>query len=219
MAGVFLSYSRADRALAEQVIRGLRRIGVEVWWDQDMPGVDWQQELERELGAMLAVAVIWTPNSIASKYVRDEARLGLHFDKLVNVMVGAPAPPFPFDRVNGLPIDGWDGVSPHSGWTRVVKTIDTLAVAAGGAKPGEITANQKRSEQEVRAKRVALDEAEVAFHDAQSLETEASEADRPASEARKRAEDDLERIRATPVGPSHPQSGAAGVRYGRGGVE
>jgi hypothetical protein len=57
MAGVFLSYSHADRGLAEQVVRGLRRIGVEVWWDQDMPGVDWRQELERQLGSMTALIV------------------------------------------------------------------------------------------------------------------------------------------------------------------
>jgi hypothetical protein len=43
VSGVFLSYSRGDRGLADKVIRGLRPIGVDVWWDEDMPGVDWQE--------------------------------------------------------------------------------------------------------------------------------------------------------------------------------
>src|SRR4029077_17741801 len=76
MSGVFLSYSRTDRVLAEQVVRALRSIGVDVWWDQDMPGVDWQQELERQVTELSALVVIWTPASINSEYVRDEARLG-----------------------------------------------------------------------------------------------------------------------------------------------
>ena len=49
MSGVFLSYSRGDRALAEQIIQGLRALGIDVWWDEDMPGVDWQEELERQI--------------------------------------------------------------------------------------------------------------------------------------------------------------------------
>ena len=71
MSGVFLSYSRTDRVLAEQVVRALRSIGVDVWWDQDMPGVDWQHELERQVTELSALVVIWTPASINSEYVRD----------------------------------------------------------------------------------------------------------------------------------------------------
>ena len=49
MAGVFLSYSRADRAIAKRMVKGLRDSGVDAWWDEDMPGVDWQAELERQI--------------------------------------------------------------------------------------------------------------------------------------------------------------------------
>ena len=128
MTGVFLSYARADHALAEQVVRGLRRIGVEVWWDEDLPGVDWRQELERELDSILALVVLWTTNSIRSQSTRDEARLGLRRERLVNVLVGVTSPPFPFDRFNGLSVDGWDGREPHPGWSRLIQTIEALTV-------------------------------------------------------------------------------------------
>ena len=95
MSGIFLSYSRVDRALAEQVLAGLRGLGVDVWWDEDMPGVDWQQELEHQINELAAVLVLWTPASINSKNVRDEARLSQHTDKLINVLAGVSAPPFP----------------------------------------------------------------------------------------------------------------------------
>jgi len=93
-------------------------VGIDVWWDEDMPGVDWQEELERQISSLAAVVVLWTPKSVASKNVRDEARLGLRTDKLVNVLAGVSEPPFPFDRVNGLPLDGWTGREPHRGWGR-----------------------------------------------------------------------------------------------------
>jgi hypothetical protein len=202
MAGVFLSYSRADRALADQVIRGLRRVGVEVWWDQDMPGVDWQEELERELNSMVAVVVLWTPHSVSSKYVRDEARLGLHSEKLVNALAGVASPPFPFDRVNGLPLDGWDGHEPHHGWSRLIQTIDALAVQAGSATPSELTAALSRSEQEVRLKQQALTDAQQAFQDAQSLEAEADDAAKSAATASARAEEDLARAGEMRLGPA-----------------
>ena len=105
MAGVFLSYSRADRETAVQLTRGLRGLGVDVWWDEDMAGVDWQAELEHQITELTGVVVLWTPSSRDSPNVRDEARLALGREKLINVIVGLPQPPFPFDRVT-LPAEG-----------------------------------------------------------------------------------------------------------------
>ncbi len=53
-----------------------------------MPGVDWQEELARQINSLAAVIVLWTPDSVASKNVRDEARLSQHTEKLVNVLAG-----------------------------------------------------------------------------------------------------------------------------------
>jgi hypothetical protein len=194
MSGVFLSYSRGDRALAEQIIQGLRALGIDVWWDEDMPGVDWQEELERQISGLAGVVVLWTPNSSASKNVRDEARLGLRTEKLVNVLAGAPEPPFPFDRVNGLPLDGWTGREPHRGWMRVVQTIEALIVKAGGAKPGEIMAVLAERDQALRLTRANVEDAEHTFQDAQLHEAESGEAASAASAALVQAEGQLQRM-------------------------
>ena len=202
MTGVFLSYSRADRALAEQVVAGLRRIGVGVWWDQDMPGVDWQDELASEIEAMVGVVVLWTPNSVASKNVKDEARLAQHKEKLVNVLAGVKSPPFPFDRVNGLPLDGWNGIDSHGGWSRLVRTIESLAVLAGAAKPGDMIGALTLSERQLRTRRLGQVRAQEAFQDAQSLEAEAQEAAKAAKTALDMADSQLRRVMemgATPL--------------------
>ncbi len=194
MSGVFLSYSRGDRALAEQIIQGLRALGIDVWWDEDMPGVDWQEELERQISGLAGVVVLWTPNSQASKNVRDEARLGLRTEKLVNVLAGSPEPPFPFDRVNGLPLDGWTVHEPHRGWARVVQTIETLMVKAGAARPGEIMAVLAERDQALRLASRGVEDAEHAFQDAEVHEAETTELANAASAALVQTEGQLQRM-------------------------
>jgi hypothetical protein len=194
MSGVFLSYSRGDRALADQITRGLRAVGVDVWWDEDMPGVDWQDELERQINGLAAVVVLWTPNSTNSKNVRDEARLGLSADKLVNVLAGAPQPPFPFDRVNGLPLDGWTGREPHRGWARLVQTIEALVVRAGGARPGDITGAMVRRDEDLHAKKQGLAKAQESFQEAQAHHGDAADAANSLRAAFERAEEEFQRV-------------------------
>ena len=194
MSGVFLSYSRADRAFADQIIRGLVAVGVNVWWDEDMPGVDWQLELERKLGELAAVAVLWTPASVGSPSVRDEARLGLETDKLVNVLSGVEKPPFPFDRLNGMPLDGWTAREPDRRWTRLLETIEALIVRANGAKVGEIIEAQKRRDREFRLRQQALGRAREAYQDAQNRESEAAESIKTANAALDTATEQLQRV-------------------------
>jgi hypothetical protein len=202
MSGVFLSYSRADHALAAQIIWGLRAVGVAVWWDEDMRSVDWQEELGRQINELAGVIVLWTPNSANSRHVKDEARLGLETDKLINASAGVSKPPFPYDRVNALPLDGWTGREPHRGWTRLVETAEEKLVASGGAKSGEITAALVRHEKEVRQKLQAVDRARAAFQAAQAREGDAAEATKAAGGVFDRAEAQHQSVvdmRATPA--------------------
>ena len=193
MTGVFLSYSRSDRTMAHQLVDGFRSVGVDVWWDEDMPGIDWQEELERRITDLSMVIVLWTEHSSGSKNVRDEARLGLKSDKLLNLLCGVVEPPFPFDRVNGLPLDGWDGVRPHRGWTRAVETVERLMVAEGYAVAGEITGKLTSREQTLRDARSALDRAKAGFAEAQATQADADKASTAAEEALTRARSDLTR--------------------------
>jgi len=201
MSGLFLSYSRADRALADRIIRGLRAVGVAVWWDEDMRGVDWQMELEHRISELAGVMVIWTPHSINSNPVRDEARLGLETDKLVNVLGGVTKPPFPYDRINGLPVDGWTGREPHRGWSRLIETVEELVVANGGARPGDITVAQAMREEEIRVKQEAIAAALEASETAESREAEALEIAKAAAEAAAQAEQQLQRVAGMGVTP------------------
>ncbi|HTX48465.1 MAG TPA: TIR domain-containing protein [Caulobacteraceae bacterium] len=194
MTGVFLSYSRADRALAERVVNALRRLDIDVWWDEFMPGVNWQRELARQIDELAAVLVIWTPNSVASENVADEARLGRHKHKLVNATCGVTSPPFPFDAINALPLDGWTGRESHSGWRRLVQTLEAHLVEASAVEPGALMSALDRREALAAAAAQAIVEAEAAFQRAQGDDAAAAKAVEAATRAFQQAQAQLSRV-------------------------
>jgi TIR domain len=150
LSGVFISYQRGDEALARRITLALRALGVDVWWDQDMLSVDWQTELERRGNDLAAVAVVWSPSAAVSDSVRDEARLGLKSKKLVNLLSGLAEPPYPFDRVNGIPLDDWEGVVPSGNWRRFVASLDDKLAAHGSIAGGALKARLAAQEDEFR---------------------------------------------------------------------
>lgn len=211
MSGVFLSYSRGDRDLANAIIRGLRAVGVSVWWDEDMHSVDWNKELERQVVELATVLVLWTPNSVGSDNVKDEARLGLESNKLINVIVGLPKPPYPYDRVNGLPLDGWIEHEPNSAWTRLVQSIEDKVVAKGGATKGEFTGALARLEEALKQRHHALARAQEALEEAQVRETETTEAAEVAQTVYTRAEE--QHVRVMEMRATHLIMSAAAQEY------
>src|SRR4029453_19658247 len=75
MADVFFSYARADKARVAPLVAAMEGKGWSVWWDPDIsPGQEFDDQIEAEIEAALAVLVVWTPTSVASRWVRGEAR-------------------------------------------------------------------------------------------------------------------------------------------------
>lgn len=211
MSDVFLSYSRADRAVAEAMVRGLRAVGVVVWWDEDMRSIEWHQELERQIVELATIVVLWTRSSSNSDNVKDEARLGLENNKLINVIVGVPKPPFPYDRVNGLPLDGWNEREPNRAWTRLIETIEQKVVEKGGAKTGDFTGALARHEESLRQKQHALARAQEALEEAQAREAETIDAAQVAQTAFARAEE--QHVRVMEMRATHLIMSAAAQEY------
>lgn len=66
---VFISYSRQDRSLADQLIMDLRRAGVDVWSDQDIrPGQRWEEEIEAALARANVFVLLASPDYLASNW-------------------------------------------------------------------------------------------------------------------------------------------------------
>jgi TolB-like protein len=104
MADVFVSYSRRDKARVAPLVAAIEASGWSVWWDPEIvPGQEFDRQIDAELKIASAVLVVWTADSVQSRWVRGEARDGADRDILV---------PVRFDAAN-LPID-----------VRAIQTID-----------------------------------------------------------------------------------------------
>jgi hypothetical protein len=76
---VFISYSRKDKVIAKALADDLAAAGVPVWWDREIyPGDDFHNAIVTALDQAQAVIVIWSADSAASPWVRDEARRAAH---------------------------------------------------------------------------------------------------------------------------------------------
>jgi adenylate cyclase len=75
MADVFVSYSRSDKARVASLVAAIQAKGWSVWWDPAIDaGQQFDDQIDAELQAASAVLVVWTPTSVASRWVRGEAR-------------------------------------------------------------------------------------------------------------------------------------------------
>lgn len=110
MADIFVSYSRQDKERAAQFVQLLEDCGWDVFWDQETrAGTLWPKVLEDELGLARCLLVLWTANSVLSRWVRIEAYEALQGDKLLPVRLENVKPPMEFRQTQTFDLVGWTG--------------------------------------------------------------------------------------------------------------
>lgn len=109
MADIFISYKKTDYAKVAPIKTLLEAQGWSVWIDTRLEAGDlWDAMIERELEAARCVVVVWTEDSIKSRWVRTEANEGLDRNILVPVTMGAKQP-LAFKLVQFADLLDWDG--------------------------------------------------------------------------------------------------------------
>lgn len=110
MADIFISYARADRARVAPLVAALQAAGWSVWWDPAItPGQEFDDLITVELERARAVVVVWTPVSVASRWVRGEARVGADRGVLVPVRFENAQLPIDVRAIHTTDLDGWGG--------------------------------------------------------------------------------------------------------------
>jgi hypothetical protein len=131
MADVFISYAREDRARAEQIAAALQRMGLEVFWDNEIPpGATWADYIETKLTQCKALVVLWSEHSTKSQWVREEARMARDRGLLIPAMLDATPAPFGFGEVQAADLSQWQGDPNNPEWRRFANAV---AGAAGRA--------------------------------------------------------------------------------------
>jgi hypothetical protein len=83
-ADVFLSYSSKDGAQVQRIADELEGKHISVWYDAAlMGGQPYREVLRQRIETVKAVVVLWTENSILSKWVKAEADLADQHNKLI----------------------------------------------------------------------------------------------------------------------------------------
>jgi len=114
MADVFVSYSRNDKARVSPLVAAIKAKGWSVWWDPSIAaGQQFDDQIEAELQAASAVLVVWTPTSVASRWVRGEARDAAERDILVPVRFDNARLPIDARAIQTTDLDDW-GEDPAS---------------------------------------------------------------------------------------------------------
>jgi hypothetical protein len=114
MVDVFISYSQKDRTVAEALAVKLTAKGLSVWWDTNLiGGEDFREAIEEQLKASRVVVVLWSPNAVESRFVRDEADVAAAMGKLVSLLLGdfkVSQTPLGFRSYQTLKIDDDQGI-------------------------------------------------------------------------------------------------------------
>ena len=109
MADIFVSYSRQDRPRVAPLVAALEAQGWSVWWDPDIsPGEEFDSLISRELEAARTLIVVWTPQSVESRWVRGEARDAADRGVLVPVRFDNAKLPIDFRALHATDLDAWN---------------------------------------------------------------------------------------------------------------
>src|SRR6185436_2270234 len=114
MSDIFISYSREDRARAQQLAELLEHNQWSVWWDRKTaPGKRFSHVIADELSTAKSVVVLWSQFSIQSDWVKDEAQEAASRGILIPLLIEDVTIPVGFRQFQAANLSDWDGSPSH----------------------------------------------------------------------------------------------------------
>ena len=136
MADVFVSYSRRDKDRVAPLVAAIEAQGLSVWWDPAIiPGQEFDRQIDAELKIAAAVLVIWTPNSVESRWVRGEARDAADRGILVPVRFEAATLPIDVRALHTIDLDDSAVAASGPRIQEVLHALDVLIARRDGRPP------------------------------------------------------------------------------------
>jgi TolB-like protein/Tfp pilus assembly protein PilF len=144
LADIFISYSRHDKVRVQPLVASIEAEGWSVWWDPEItPGEEFDSLISRELEAARALVVVWTPNSVDSRWVRGEARDAADRGVLVPVRFDNAKLPIDFRAVHTTDLDTWAEDRTGVAFRGLCKALESKLGAPKKAGPVPAPAEKK----------------------------------------------------------------------------
>ena len=144
MADVFVSYSRSDKERVAPLVAAIKAKGWSVWWDPAIDaGQQFDDQIDAELQAAGAVVVVWTPTSVASRWVRGEARDAAERGILVPVRFEGARLPIDVRAIQTTDLDKWGQDPASAPFQELLRSLGAVIErrrASQAAKPGATAA-------------------------------------------------------------------------------
>lgn len=139
MADVFISYARSDKARVAPLVAEVEAQGWSVWWDPEItPGQEFDDQIEAELSAAKAVLVVWTPTSVASRWVRGEAREAAELGILVPVRFDEARLPMDVRAIHTIDLDNWGENPQSSAFQDLLRALGAMVARPRASRPGAV---------------------------------------------------------------------------------
>jgi class 3 adenylate cyclase/tetratricopeptide (TPR) repeat protein len=138
MTKIFVSYARSTLPQARLIADTLRGGGHEVWIDEQLLAHrSFTDAIEEQLEAAEAVVVVWSPDAVASEWVRAEASRARKAGKLVQIRLGRCSLPMPYDQIHCIDLASWSGDYQAPAWRALQAS---LAAVTGQGHSAPVTA-------------------------------------------------------------------------------
>jgi adenylate cyclase len=127
MADVFVSYSRSDKARVAPLVAAIQAKGWSVWWDPAIDaGQQFDDQIDAELQAAGAVLVVWTPTSVASRWVRGEARDAAERGILVPARFEDARLPIDVRAIQTTDLDKWEENPASAPFQDLLRSLESV---------------------------------------------------------------------------------------------
>jgi hypothetical protein len=124
---VFISYTREERPRCAAIADKLRALGLNVWFDAKLAsGTSFDHEIEQNIRAARAVMVLWSPRSVKSSWVRNEATIGQQRDVLVSVEIEPCTVPVNFTNTHSEFLHDPKFGDNDPAWTNILARLANL---------------------------------------------------------------------------------------------